>query len=126
MQEGQRDELEGRHRYSRRPVRHCSIERHRVGRARRAGQARRSGSLGKKVGRESRTWRCAAALHWTLEETREDGTMDRPGLRLLRRHDSLDARAPASLHWARFQYRLESKTRMGMNAQSNTIPFAHI
>src|SRR5213594_3527547 len=99
MQEGQRDELEGWHRYSRRPLRHCSIERRRVGRARRAGQARRSGGLGKEIGRESRTWRCAAALHWTLEETREVGAMDRPGFWLLRRHDPLDARAPARLHW---------------------------
>src|SRR2546430_15726836 len=47
-------------------------------------------------------------------------------LRLLRRHDSLDARAPASLHWARFQYRLESKTRMGRNAQPDPYRCAQL
>src|SRR2546428_2928080 len=82
--------------------------------------------MGKEVGRESRTWGCAAALHRTLEETREDGAVDRPGLWLLRRYDSLDARAPAGLYWARFQHRLESETRLGRNAQSHPCRCAQL
>src|SRR5205809_5245375 len=50
--------------------------------------------------------------------------MDRPGLRLLRRHDSLDARTPAGLHWARF-YRFRAKFQF-LNPCANTGGCANI
>ena len=102
---------------ARRPLRHRAAERRRLGRPGDADHARRSRSVGKEVRREGRTWRHRAALHRPLEAARGDGAVDRPGRGLLRRHDSLDARADAGLHRPRLQHRLESAAGLGGDAQ---------
>jgi hypothetical protein len=56
-----------------------------------------------------------------LEAAGGDGAVDGAGGRLLRRHDSLDARADAGIHRPRLQHRVESEARLGRRAQ----PGAH-
>ena len=78
-----------------------------------ADHARRPRSVGEEVRREGRTRRHPAALYRPLEATRGARPVDRPGRGLLRRHDSVDARAAAGVHRPRLQHRLESAPGLG-------------